>query len=88
MLSPPEPPARPAARSVRFDENIMTIELQDGRELGVPLEWSVLLRDASREALNGYVIDKDGDGIHWPELDEDLRVVDLLYPHAVARRFH
>jgi Protein of unknown function (DUF2442) len=66
----------------------MTVELEDGRELVIPLEWSVLLRDAPHPSLLDFTIDADGSAIHWRALDEDIRVVDLLYPPEFARGLH
>ena len=87
LLKTPAPPEIPCISEIRFTEDYIVIELQDGRVLSVPLEWSVLLRDASRVDLENYEIDVDGTAIHWHRLDEDLRIVDLLYPPNVARGY-
>ncbi|MDH5548256.1 MAG: DUF2442 domain-containing protein [Gammaproteobacteria bacterium] len=68
----------PLAQSVTFTDNEMSVRLVDGRTLTVPLAWFPLLAGASNEQLHNYQILGDGEGIHWPDLDEDLSVKGLL----------
>ena len=67
------------AVDLSFTEDKMTVFLDDGRELTVPLEWFPSLRDAEKEQLNHWRFIGRGEGIHWPELDEDILVERLLY---------
>ena len=68
----------PTATEVSFAEAAMHIVLADGRELSVPLEWLPRLRDASaRERAHWRLIGR-GEGIHWPDIDEDVSVRGLL----------
>jgi len=69
------------AKSVRFDENAMWLDLSDGRILGVPLAWFPKLLSATPEQLARYEL--SARGIHWDELDEDLSVQGLLSSHGV-----
>lgn len=66
------------AREVRFTENDLVVFLVDGRTVSVPLSWFPRLANASREQLLNYQLLGDGEGIHWPELDEDISVSGLL----------
>ena len=66
------------ATDVVFSKSKMTIILEDGRELSVPLEWFPRLRDASIEQLRTWRFIGNGEGIHWEELDEDISVERLL----------
>jgi len=66
------------ATSVLFAENKMTIILEDGRELSIPLEWFPLLRNATTKQLENYRLIGNGEGIHWEDLDEDISVEKLL----------
>ncbi len=66
------------ARSVRFDEHMMHVLLQDGREISVPIEWFPRLRNASGKQRKHWRLIGNGIGIHWPELDEDVSVGALL----------
>lgn len=67
------------ATDLSFTEDKMIVFLNDGRELAVPLEWFPSLRDATSEQLNNWRFIGNGEGIHWPELDEDILVERLLF---------
>lgn len=67
-----------SAKSLRFDENSMWVELADGRSLGIPLAWFPRLLAATPEQRAGFEISGGGTGLHWPELDEDISVAGLL----------
>lgn len=67
-----------SATALSFTEDKMVILLEDGRELAVPLEWFPRLRDASLAQLTDWRLIGNGEGIHWPELDEDILVKNLL----------
>lgn len=69
---------RPLAQSVRFTGSDLIVELVDGRTLSVPLVWFPALSGATPEQLANCEIIADGEGIHWPDVDEDLSVAGLL----------
>lgn len=56
----------------------VAVELPDGRTVSVPLSWYASLVNATPEELRDYELLGDGEGIHWPQLDEDLSVAGLL----------
>ncbi len=62
------------ARRVSFDNVMLHCELQDGRIISVPLTWYPRLRRATLEQLNNWELIGDGEGIHWPDVNEDLPV--------------
>ncbi|MDR3792967.1 MAG: DUF2442 domain-containing protein [Terracidiphilus sp.] len=64
------------AKSVRFDDDSMWVELSDGRTLGVPLAWFPRLLRASSAELSQVRI--SGRGLHWEALDEDISIAGLL----------
>jgi hypothetical protein len=66
------------ARSVRFDAERLYVSLADGRELSVPLAWFPLLANATPEQRAHWRLIGQGEGIHWPDVDEDLSVPHLL----------
>lgn len=66
------------AVEVLFEKTKMIVILKDGRELAIPLEWFPLLRNAELAELRNYRFIGDGEGIHWPVLDEDVLVSNLL----------
>lgn len=68
----------PLAQNVSFTDNEMVVDLVDGRTISVPLVWFPRLTDATRQQLENFEILADGEGIHWPDLDEDLSVAGLL----------
>ena len=57
---------------VKVDEKALTVTLKDGRTIAVPLTWYPKLLNASPKQRKNWRIAGGGDGIHWPELDEDL----------------
>jgi hypothetical protein len=68
----------PLAKSVRFDEDTMWVELADGRQIGVPLAYFPRLLNATSEERDKCVISGGGAGLHWDDLDEDISVAGLL----------
>ncbi|GGD75330.1 DUF2442 domain-containing protein [Lacimicrobium alkaliphilum] len=68
----------PQAVNVEFTSVAIVVELADGRTLSAPLIWFPLLSSASAEQLANWQLLGDGEGIHWPDLDEDLSVAGLL----------
>lgn len=66
------------ARRVRTTEDELVVELVDGRTLSVPLAWFPRLLHATRRQRTRWELLGDGEGIHWPEVDEDLSVAGLL----------
>lgn len=68
----------PMATRLRFDADVMWIELADGRQLGIPLVYFPRLLRASPAQLTNYTLSGGGTGLHWDELDEDISVPSLL----------
>ncbi|SEF40044.1 DUF2442 domain-containing protein [Algoriphagus boritolerans] len=66
------------AVNLAFSNEKMTIFLEDGREIGIPLEWFPRLREATKEQLENWRFVGNGEGIHWEELDQDLLVSELI----------
>ncbi len=59
---------------ISIDEESLVIDLVDGRSISVPLEWYPrLLHGTPQERKNWRLIGR-GEGIHWPDLDEDISV--------------
>lgn len=68
----------PLAQSVEFTADDLIVSLLDGRKVTVPLVWFARLSEATKTQLENYELLGDGEGIHWPEIDEDLSVAGLL----------
>jgi hypothetical protein len=54
------------------------VQLDDGRALSVPLAWYPRLLNGTGKERENHELIGDGEGIHWPELDEDISVEGLL----------
>jgi hypothetical protein len=70
--------AEPQATNIHFDNDIMWVDLADGRQLGVPLAYFPRLMNATDTERAKYIISGGGVGLHWDELDEDISVSSLL----------
>lgn len=70
--------AVPHAVAVRCTEDELVVSLSDGRVLSVPLAWFPRLAHATPEQLGEFELLGEGEGIHWPSIDEDISVVGLL----------
>jgi Protein of unknown function (DUF2442) len=68
----------PLATAVAVTDDTLTVELTDGRSISVPLAWYPrLLHASSAERGNWHLIAR-GEGIHWPDVDEDISVSSLI----------
>jgi hypothetical protein len=66
------------ARSVSVNSQQIAVGLRDGRTIIVPLVWYPrLVHGTMRERKNWRLLGQ-GEGIHWPDLDEDVSVDNLL----------
>lgn len=68
----------PKAISVKVTDDTLTVDLQDGRTISVPIGWFPRLANGSVEERNSFQISGAGRGIHWPALDEDIGIEGLL----------
>jgi hypothetical protein len=66
------------ATSVEFIGDSVRVLLADGREISVPLAWFPRLRDAPDAQRANWRLIGRGEGVHWPDLDEDVSVNALL----------
>jgi hypothetical protein len=73
-----EPRAGEKIKAVRVDEDVLTVDLIDGRTVSTPLAWYPRLLHATEAQRNNFVLIGSGFGIHWPEVDEDLSVHGML----------
>ena len=73
-----------AAQSVAMDNDTLHVFLTDGRELSVPLSWFPVLEQATPAHRANWRLIGHGEGVHWPEIDEDVSVTALL-GHASGR---
>jgi hypothetical protein len=72
------PTADPIAIDVRVTDSMLRVSLEDGREIAVPVAWFPRLRDATPDQAANWRFIGRGEGIHWPDLDEDISVESLI----------
>jgi hypothetical protein len=68
----------PAAVRVHLSEETLSVELTDGRTISAPVAWYPRLSHGTTEERNHWRLVGGGRGIHWPDLDEDVSVENLL----------
>ena len=68
----------PRIKTVSVDDAFIRFDLVDGRTVGVPLAWSWRLSEATPEQRANFEIIGDGQGVHWPDIDEDLSAQGML----------
>jgi hypothetical protein len=66
--------------TVRVDvtDAVLTVELADGRTVSVPLVWYPRLAHGTPDERRKWRLIGRGEGIHWPDPDEDISVANLL----------
>jgi hypothetical protein len=70
------------ATAVRVTEDSLVVDLADGRTVSVPLAWYPRLLQGSPEERANHRFIGEGEGIHWPDLDEDVSVENILAGQA------
>ena len=71
---------RPArGRNVVLTDETVIVELDDGRTISVPTAWYPRLFHATPEERNNWRLIAKGEGIHWPDLDEDVSIENILF---------
>ncbi len=65
-------------KRVEFTDETITAHLADGRVISVPLAWPWRLAAASPAPRARYEIIGDGQGVHWPDVDEDISAEGML----------
>ena len=66
------------ASNVVVTDDSLTVALNDGRSISAPLAWYPRLLHATPEERANWRLVGDAEGIHWPDLDEDISIQNLL----------
>lgn len=66
------------ATRVAVSNDTVSVELADGRTIAAPLAWYPRLAHATAEERAGWRLLGGGRGIHWPAIDEDISIANLL----------
>ena len=69
---------RSAAVGLTATDDALVVDLDDGRTIVVPLGWFPRLWHANPAERAHWRLIGSGEGVHWPDLDEDISVQSLL----------
>ncbi len=69
----------PSIQDVLVTEDEIIAHLADGRVISVPLAWSWRLSEATLAQRANWRLIGSGQGVNWPDIDEDLSVEGLLH---------
>jgi hypothetical protein len=67
-----------SAQNVNVTDDALIVDLSDGRTVSVPLAWFPRLLHGTLKERKNWRLIGDGEGIHWPDLDEDISVENLI----------
>ena len=66
------------AQSLSVSDDALVVDLADGRTITVPLAWFPRLAHGTPAERANWRLIGSGEGIHWPDLDEDISTESLL----------
>ncbi len=75
----------PRVLNIDMTNDEIIAHLMDGRTISVPLVWSWRLSEATPQQRQNFEILGDGQGVHWPDIDEDISVEGMLYGSPARR---
>ena len=70
--------SEPRITGLKVTHASITAQLADGRTVSVPLAWSWRLSEATPAQRNNFEIMGNGQGVHWPDVDEDISAMGIL----------
>jgi hypothetical protein len=68
----------PRILKLEVNDEMISAHLSDGRLIAVPLAWSWRLSQATTKQRQNFEIMGNGEGVHWPDLDEDISARGML----------
>jgi len=71
--------SEPLIQNLRINSDEIIVQLADGRTVSVPLAWSWRLSEATAEQRANWRLIGNGQGVHWPDVDEDLSAEGFLH---------
>jgi hypothetical protein len=78
----------PRIIELHITDDMITAKLTDGRVISVPLAWSWRLSEATPKQRGHFEIIGSGQGVHWPDIDEDISAMGMLYGMPAMRPRH
>jgi Protein of unknown function (DUF2442) len=73
-------------KQVTFSNDTMTTTFNDGVSVSVPLTQFPRLSSAPKDDRNQWELIGDGEGVHWPKIDEDLSIENILAAYSRSKR--
>jgi hypothetical protein len=70
--------SQPRIVTLEVTDDAIAARLTDGRTISVPLAWSWRLSNATPEQRSRFEMIGDGEGVHWPDIDEDISARGML----------
>src|SRR4051812_24031544 len=70
--------SEPRILALKISNDSIIAQLADGRTISVPLAWSWRLSDATPAQRKNFELIGDGEGAHWPDVDEDISARGML----------
>ncbi len=68
----------PIAVDVIITDSTLSVDLNDGRTISIPLAWYPRLSYSTEEEKNNWELLGNGQIIHWEDIDEDISIKGLL----------
>jgi hypothetical protein len=68
----------PEALNVSLTDDTLSVDLNDGRSISVPIAWYPRLLHSTEQERNNWRLIGRGQGIHWEDIDEDISIEGLL----------
>ncbi len=72
-------------KNIVITEESLTIELNNGSSISAPLGWYLRLMHGTQQERNNWRLIGNNEGIHWPDLDEDISIENLLLGKPLLR---
>ena len=69
---------RAIAQDVVVTDERLEIKLTDGRMISAPIAWYPRLQHGTPAERSNWRLIGQGEGIHWPDIDEDISVANVL----------
>jgi hypothetical protein len=66
------------ATGIQVTDQALVVSMADGRTVSAPLVWYPRLLNGTPAERGNHRIIGDGEGFHWPDLDEDISVEGIL----------
>lgn len=70
--------SEPRIVAMEVTDELIIAQLADGRTISVPLVWSWRLASATAQERQHFEIMGSGQGVHWPDIDEDISAAGML----------